>query len=82
MIDSDAFRNRYVYIYTKSYQEFDHAESSVVTKIKGLMYARGPEGRTDIWDSIDFVVPAQVSLFPRRNNHYLHEALEVNYFMG
>ncbi|XP_055353255.1 P2X purinoceptor 4-like isoform X2 [Paramacrobiotus metropolitanus] len=51
----------YVFVYTKSYQEFDLAESSVVSKIKGLMYARGLEGRKEIWDSIDFVVPAQES---------------------
>ncbi|GAU96409.1 hypothetical protein RvY_07861 [Ramazzottius varieornatus] len=53
----------YVFIWTKSYQSFDTAESSVVTKIKGILYRNIAEGsaviRKEVWDGADFVVPVQ-----------------------
>lgn len=52
---------RYVFLYSKGYQEFEMAESSVVTKTKGLMYYTDLLGRKEIWDHLDFVVPSQAS---------------------
>ncbi|XP_055339335.1 P2X purinoceptor 4-like [Paramacrobiotus metropolitanus] len=50
----------YVFIWSKGYQEVDHVESSVVTKVKGLIRTAPPYPlNTHIWDSIDFVIPPQ-----------------------
>ena len=51
---------RYVFIYSKSYQRFDSPGSSVVTRINGILRRNKTNGETDLWDSTDFVVPAQV----------------------
>ncbi|OWA51555.1 P2X purinoceptor 4 [Hypsibius exemplaris] len=52
----------YVFVYSKSYQRFDVADSSVVTKVKGILQRDMPNGApAEIWDSNDFVVPAQES---------------------
>lgn len=50
---------RYVFIVMKSYQTFDYVNSSVVTKVKGVL-SYNNSGVRNIWDSTDFVVPAQV----------------------
>ena len=52
---------RYVFVYSKSYQETDTADSSVVVKVKGMLERDTPNG-VEIWDSSDFVVPTQVYL--------------------
>ena len=54
------FVYRYVFVWTKSYQDFDIAESSVVTKIKGVLN-RDKNGTKEVWDAVDFVVPPQVN---------------------
>ncbi|GAU94607.1 hypothetical protein RvY_06346-1 [Ramazzottius varieornatus] len=50
----------YVFIVMKSYQTFDYVNSSVVTKVKGVL-SYNNSGVRYIWDSTDFVVPAQES---------------------
>ncbi|OWA51563.1 P2X purinoceptor 4 [Hypsibius exemplaris] len=51
----------YVFIYSKSYQRFDYADGSVVSKVRGILQGSDQTNRTQIWDSNDFVVPAQES---------------------
>ncbi|GAU96636.1 hypothetical protein RvY_08057-3 [Ramazzottius varieornatus] len=48
----------YVFLYEKNYQSREAVTSSVVTKVKGTL-VRIDNGSTEIWDSSDFVVPAQ-----------------------
>ncbi|GAU96635.1 hypothetical protein RvY_08057-2 [Ramazzottius varieornatus] len=50
----------YVFLYEKNYQSREAVTSSVVTKVKGTL-VRIDNGSTEIWDSSDFVVPAQES---------------------
>ncbi|GAU96412.1 hypothetical protein RvY_07864 [Ramazzottius varieornatus] len=50
----------YVFIWNKGYQDVDHVESSVVTKVKGVLRSRTPYPMdVEIWDSVDFIVPSQ-----------------------
>ncbi|XP_055338957.1 P2X purinoceptor 4-like [Paramacrobiotus metropolitanus] len=52
----------YVFCYMRGYQDFEMAQSSVVTKIKGMMYRyRANSTRKEVWDGVDFVVPPQES---------------------
>ncbi|OQV12081.1 P2X purinoceptor 4 [Hypsibius exemplaris] len=51
----------YVFMWEKSYQEFASVESSVTTKVKGILQGTviGQKNRKDVWDAADFVFPAQ-----------------------
>lgn len=65
--------HRYVLVYKKGYQEFSEVESSVTTKVKGIIYTNfsdeefnpeilHPKWYRRIWDVADFVVPPSVSI--------------------
>ena len=59
----------YVFVYNKGYQDTDGVESSVVTKIKGLIKTKPPHPLgAEIWDSVDVVNPAQVSEAPSESD--------------
>jgi hypothetical protein len=59
--------DRYVLVYNKGYQESCHVESTVVTKVKGVLYTNysdeglavpnHPELYRRIWDPSDYVIP-------------------------
>ncbi|OQV12372.1 P2X purinoceptor 4, partial [Hypsibius exemplaris] len=50
----------YVFVWEKGYQETDRVESSVVTKVKGIIRTKPPYPLgLQIWDSVDFITPAQ-----------------------
>ena len=56
----------YAIIYKKGYQTFDQVQSSVTSKVKGVAFTNlshsDPAIGTRIWDTADYVVPAEVSL--------------------
>lgn len=63
---------RYVLVYKKGYQEFSEVESSVTTKLKGVIFTNfsndffskkisHPEWYRRVWDVADYVVPPSVS---------------------
>ena len=50
-------------MYKKGYQEFDTAQSSATSKVKGVAfvnYTKDPNIGTRVWDPADYVVPPEV----------------------
>lgn len=55
----------YAIIYKKGYQETDTVQSAVTTKLKGIASTLDRDDLPDVyrrvWDTADFVIPAQVN---------------------
>lgn len=67
---------RFAIIYNKGYQDFSTIESSVTTKVKGVVYTNfsqsdfndlipNTEVYRRIWDTADYVVPSSVNILFR-----------------
>ncbi|EDV21626.1 uncharacterized protein TRIADDRAFT_59819 [Trichoplax adhaerens] len=52
----------YVLVYKKGYQEFDTAQNSVTSKVKGVAfvnYTKDPNIGTRVWDPADYIIPPE-----------------------
>ncbi|XP_055343873.1 P2X purinoceptor 4-like isoform X2 [Paramacrobiotus metropolitanus] len=53
----------YVLVHSKSYQSIDEPDSSIISKVKGIL-RRHRNGREEVWDSQDYVIPPVLGVKP------------------